>query len=258
MQTFNQYYADNNDAREYQLKLHLFTFAIFVCFGAFVTGWLNIWLMVVIVSVAVTRWMIVFHELFHLRRPEELDYLSRLQIIPFSPFNMGYREYRDMHMRHHKYVATTNDPDAFHIMGGPLKALFGAVTQQEQATFRYIKANGISQELATMIAIRLSLFISMFLISPTAFLIWWLVLRTTYIVNDFVFFHLVHYRSGSSGTFPIPLPKYIEYLTILVYGIDVVYATMHHDIHHKHARIAAKYLPKVDKELHADYHMKQH
>ncbi len=249
MQTFNRYNANDNDAREYQLKLHIFTLTIYACFGAFVTGLLNAGWMAVIVSILVTRWMIAFHELFHLRKPEQLDYLSRLQIIPFAPFSLGYREYRNIHMGHHQYTATTNDPDAFHILGGSLKAFIGAVTQHEQSTIRYIKANGLSRELAIMMVIRLSIFISMLLISPFAFLIWWLALRITYIINDFVFFHLVHYRSGSNGTFSIPLPNFIAYPALLIYGVDVVYATMHHDIHHKHARIAAKYLPKVDAEL---------
>ena len=247
MKNISQYYAGESDAREYQIKQNVFSVLIFLCFAAFVADYLNVWLMSVIVSVLVTRWMISFHELFHLRRPEELGYMTRLQIIPFAPFNLGYREYRTIHFGHHQYTAMTKDPDAFHILGGHIKAFIGAITQHEQAVFRYIAANGLSYELTVMMALRLIIFILLLSLFPVKFLIWWLVLRTTYIINDFVFFHLVHYRSGESGTFSIPLPTFMIYPLIFIYGVDVVYATMHHDTHHAYPRIAAKYLAKVSR-----------
>lgn len=71
----------------------------------------------------------------------------------------------------------------------------------------------------------------------------------TYSINDFVFFHLVHYRSGVSGTFAIPLPLFLKLPALLIYGVDVVYATIHHDTHHNHPRVAAKHLPQVAKEI---------
>ncbi|MCK5896628.1 MAG: fatty acid desaturase [Cocleimonas sp.] len=245
MKTPSKYHANNSDAIEYQLKIILFTFSLYACYGAYVFNWLGLGWMIAIVSVLTTRWMIAFHELFHLKKADELDFITRLLLIPFAPINLGYREYRTIHMGHHQYTATPKDPDAFHILGGALTAFIGALTQHEQATFRYISAHGLSQELAIMMAIRLSLFITLFALSPSTFLVWWLVLRITYIVNDFVFFHLVHYRSGKAGTFPFPLPSFLKFPALLIYGIDVVYATMHHDIHHRHAHVAAKYLPLI-------------
>jgi len=249
MQTFNQYHANDRDAREYQFKIGLFTLIIFVSFAAYASGGINVWWMAAIATISVTRWMIAFHELFHLRKPEELGFLIRLLPIPFAPLNLGYREYRNIHFGHHKYTATENDPDAFHILGGHLRAFMGAVTQHEQAVYRYIKAYGLSRELALMMLIRSSIFALLLWYSPSAFLAWWLVLRITYSVNDYVFFHLVHYRSGISGTFPIPLPGFIVYVASIIYGYDVVYATMHHDIHHQHTQIAAKYLPVVARDM---------
>ena len=245
MQTLSSYYAGNNDALEYQLKLILFTLAIYGCFVAYVMDWMSVWWMSAVVSVLVTRWMIALHELFHLRKAEDLDLLTRILPIPFAPFSLGYREYRHIHFGHHHHTASVMDPDAFHIRGGFLKAFIGTATQQEQATYRYISTHGISKELTVMMLIRLAIFTAMLLLSPAAFLVWWLVLRVTYIINDFVFFHLVHYRAGSTGTFPIPLPAIIRYPALLIYGIDVVYATMHHDIHHKNPSVAAKYLPVI-------------
>jgi fatty acid desaturase len=196
-----------------------------------------------------TRWMIAFHELLHLRKAEELDLLTRLFPLPFSPLNLGYREYREIHIGHHRHTATEQDPDAFHILGGHLKAFVGAVTQHEQATLRYIKANGITRELAFMMVIRLILFMAILAAAPLAFLQFWLVIRITHIINDYVFFHLVHYRADEYATFPIPLPAIIRYPAIVLYGIDVVYATMHHDIHHAYPQVAAKHLPKVAAQI---------
>ena len=245
MQALDSHHAGNKDALEYQIKLIVFTLILYGCFALYVIGWMNVWIMAAVVSVVVTRWMIAFHELFHLRQADDLDLLSRLAAIPFGPFNLGYREYRDIHIGHHKYLSTKKDPDAFHIRGGFFKAFIGALTQHEQATIRYISSHGFSRELASMMFIRLAIFSGMLMVSPSAFLVFWLVLRITYTVNDFVFFHLVHYRMGEYGTFPIPLPAIIQYPALFVYGADVVYATMHHDTHHKYTKIAAKNLPIV-------------
>ncbi len=245
MDDFTHYHATPADAVEYQLKVTLYTLLLFACYAAYATGAINLWWMAGLTSVLVSRWMIAFHELLHLRRADELDLLTRLLPIPFAPLNIGYREYRNIHAGHHLHTANEQDPDAFHILGGHLVALFGTITLHEQQLVRYIKHHGLSGELAVMMTLRLALFVGLLVIDPAAFLAWWLVLRLTYIVNDFVFFHLVHYRAAEYGSFPIPLRTIIQYPLILIYGIDVVYATMHHDIHHRQQQIAAKYLPRV-------------
>ncbi len=245
MNDYSHYYATNTDALEYQIKITLYTLAIYGCYGGYVSGTINVWWMAALTSVLVTRWMIAFHELLHLRSADELDIFSRLLPLPFAPLNIGYREYRRIHAGHHAHTASEEDPDAFHILGGHLASLFGAITLHEQQLVRYVKHHGLSGELSLMMVIRLGLFVTMLLIEPMAFFAWWLVLRLTYITNDFVFFHLVHYRAEQYGSFPIPLPAILQYPLILIYGIDVVYATMHHDIHHKQQQIAAKYLPRV-------------
>ena len=245
MSDFTEYYANEKDALEYRIKITFFTLALFVCYAAYASGVINVIWMALLTTIMVTRWMIAFHELMHLKKPQDLDLLTRLLPIPFAPFNLGYREYQKIHMGHHQFTATPKDPEAFHILGGFVKAFIGALTQHEQSSYRYIRANGLSRELAMMMVVRTALFFALLLAAPQAFLAWWLVLRLSYVVNDFVFFHLVHYRSGTAGTFPIPLPNYLVYPALLIYGTDVVYATMHHDTHHQHTRIAPKYLPIV-------------
>jgi len=242
---YKSYHAGDSDALEYHLKLFLFTTIIYGCFVAYVNGWLSLAVMAVISSVCVTRWLIAFHELFHLRRADDLDFITRLQPIPFSPFGLGYHEYQEIHKGHHVNTASADDPDAFHIRGGFFRAFFGAVTQHEQAFVRYIARHGLSRELLVMTLIRLSLFVGLLLIAPAAFLAWWLVLRVTYIINDFVFFHVVHYRGGETGTFSLPLPSWLMHPFVVIYGFDVVYATMYHDTHHRHSRVAARHLPSV-------------
>ena len=249
MNNYSEYNAGEKEALEYQAKIILFTLGVLACFAAYATGVMSLLWMTGLTSVMVTRWMIAFHELMHLKQPEDLNFFIRLLPIPFAPLNLGYREYQKIHMGHHKHTATTEDPDAFHILGGFIKALVGALTQHEQACYRYIRTNKLTRELAAMMLLRLCLFVGLFMAAPLAFLTWWLVLRLTYIINDFVFFHLVHYRSGHAGTFAIPLPAYIVYPALFIYGPDVVYATMHHNIHHKYTRIAPKHLPLLASEI---------
>lgn len=245
MENIEHYYATERDATEYQTKTITFTLGLYLIFFAYVLGYIHYWLMIPVSSVLVTRWLIAFHELLHLKKAEDLDWVTRLVLIPFSPVNLGYREYRQIHIGHHRFTAQAADPDAFHIRGSHFKALLGAITQQEQASYRYVKLHGLSKELTVMLILRASLFFLLLLGFGKAFVAWFLVLRITYIINDFIFFHLVHFRSGQNGTFKIPLPTWLQYLFIMIYGIDVVYATMHHDIHHHNARIAAKYLSRI-------------
>ena len=242
---YKNYHAGDREARLYQFKLVAFTLIIFGCFIAYAQAWINTAWMAVIVSICVTRWLIAFHELFHLRSADQVGFITRLQPIPFAPLNLGYREYREIHKGHHQHTACETDPDAFHIRGGFIKAFAGSVTQHEQAVVRYIARHGLNCELITLMSIRLGIFVGLLLASPEAFIVWWLVLRVTYIINDFVFFHVVHYRGGQTGTFPIPLPAWLKYPFIVIYGFDVVYATMFHDTHHKHSLVAAKLLPRV-------------
>ena len=239
------YHAGDREAQLYQFKLVAFTVIIYGCFVAHANEWMNVAWMAVIVSICVTRWLIAFHELFHLRNADQIDFVTRLQPIPFAPFNLGYREYREIHKGHHQHTASETDPDAFHIRGGFVRALLGSVTQQEQAVVRYIAEHGMSCELVVLMAIRLAIFIGLLLMSPAAFFAWWLVLRVTYIISDFVFFHVVHYRAGQIGTFPVPLPTWLMHPLIVIYGFDVVYATMFHDTHHRYSRVAAKQLASV-------------
>lgn len=249
MSDFSEYFANEKDVMEYRIKIYVFTFALFGCYAAYASDVINVVWMTLLTTVIVTRWMIALHELMHLKKPHELDLLTRLLPIPFAPLNLGYREYQTIHMGHHRYTATANDPDAFHILGGYVNAFFGALTQHEQASYRYIRKHGLSRELMLMMLVRTSLFFSLLLAAPIAFLAWWLVLRVSYVINDFVFFHLVHFREGKGGTYSIPLPGFIVNPALLLYGVDVVYATMHHNIHHQHTRIAPKYLPVVAAHL---------
>lgn len=250
MQHFSEYHAGEKDAVEYRFKMLFFTLAIFACFIAYANEVMPLVWMIILCTVMVTRWMIAFHELMHLKKPQQLDYFTRLMPLPFAPFNLGYAEYQDIHLRHHRFTASADDPDAFHILGGGIKAFFGALTQHEQASYRYICAHGISRELGVMMLLRSGIFFTLLVAAPQAFLAWWLVLRVSYIINDFVFFHLVHYRAGQAGTFSIPLPAFIIYPALLIYGPDVVYGTMHHNIHHAHSRIAPRFLPRMAKLEH--------
>lgn len=249
MQNYEQYFAGDDDAREYQIKIVFFTLLIYAGLAAYVSGWLDAPWMVVLVSIATTRWMIAIHELFHLRKPESLNFFIRLQPLPFTPFSLGYREFQAIHIGHHKHPATEHDPDGFHILGGPLRALFGAITLNEQATLRHVLKQGLSGELLLMMSIRAGIFFALLAAFPEAFLIWWLAMRVSFIVNDFVFFHLVHYRGGRAGTFSLPLPKALARVAAILYGSDVVHATMHHDVHHQYNMIAPKHLPLVAARL---------
>ena len=64
---------------------------------------LPLWAMALLLHLVMIRWMIAIHESFHILSASQLDPISRLLPLPFTPFNIGYAEYRRIHLNHHQH-----------------------------------------------------------------------------------------------------------------------------------------------------------
>lgn len=235
-------YATDADARRYELGAGIIGVALVAAYLAAAVNIIPLWALVMLVALVLPRWLVYFHELFHVRTASKVSRLNGLMLLPFTPFSLGYREFREIHWGHHKAPATEQDPDAFHILGGPIKAFLGAMTLSEQSPIRWLRLHRMDRQLAIGMGIRFALFATLLWISPWTFLVFWLSLRVTYALNDFVFFHYLHVREGRLGTFPVLLPEWFLRLFTLISGDTVVAATLYHDRHHAYPRVAARHL----------------
>ena len=209
------------------------------------------WALAITINIALVRWLLLMHELFHIQSHADAHPLIRLLLVPFTPVNIGYAEYRQLHMGHHRYAATADDPDAFHIRGGHLRSLLGALFFPEVSTLKCladpeIRINGPE------LMMRLALFVGLAWLGGAAFWSVWVWLRINYMISIWVFFHHLHYRGGAYGTFALPLPGVLASVLKRVYGKPVFYATIHHDVHHRYPKVAAVNLPALADEWRRD------
>lgn len=200
------------------------------------------WSLIFSMGVLVPRWMLSIHELFHISNDREVDPLTRLLPLLLTPFQLGYREHRNIHFRHHRYMATPLDPEYFQLRGSKLWGFINALTVPEQSFIRWIIQQGMDAELMRGVLLRLSLFVLLVVVSKSIFLWYWLPIRLAYGVSSFSFFYCLHRRGESYGVYPQKFSRRAAWLFALFFGHDSLMATCHHDLHHATPGIAVRYL----------------
>jgi fatty acid desaturase len=198
------------------------------------------WVLALAVALLVPRWMIAVHELFHLRSEREVDPLTRLQLLLFTPLALGYREMLANHRSHHRATGTLQDAEHYQLTGPPWQGFLNALSAPEQMWFRWVGEHGIDSELARGTALRAALFAVLVVGTRGALLWYWLPARIVFGLSYFVFFYCLHRRGEAFGSYALPLREGVSRALKIVYGTDVVEATVHHDVHHAQPRIAAR------------------
>lgn len=156
-----------------------------------------------------------------------------------------------MHYGHHRHAGDRQDPDGFHIRGGPIRAFLGALFVAQIVSWTALPEQGLTCELAIAMAIKAGLFTLAAGAAPETFLVFFISLRISYTLNDYVFFHLLHYRHGRVGTYrlAIRLPSPLQSAINALYGKAVLPATLFHGVPHHYPGVAAEHLPAVAKLL---------
>lgn len=200
------------------------------------------WTLLISVILLVPRWMIAIHELFHLRSEREVDPVTRLQPLLFTPISLGYRENLVNHRSHHRFMAAARDAELYQLVGSPLTGLANAMTAPEQMWFRWVAEHGMDRRLAIESCLRCLLFTALVAVSGPVFLWYWVPARVTFGTSYFVFFYCLHRKGDAMGVYRLELPPALVSALTRIYGSDVVEATLHHDVHHAQPRIAAERL----------------
>lgn len=239
---FSRYFAADADARRLTRNSLLSIALIYANLGAAAAELVPAWTLAVVVPLLVPRWMIAIHELFHLRSEREVDPVTRFQPLVFTPLSLGYRENLVNHRTHHRYMGIAGDAELYQLKGSRVSGFLNAMTAPEQMWFRWVGEHGVDRRLGIETAMRCLLFLALAAGTGRTFLWYWIPARVAFGTSYFVFFYWLHRRGEAMGVYPLVLPASLARLLTLVYGPDVVQATLHHDVHHAQPRIAAEHL----------------
>jgi fatty acid desaturase len=220
---------------------------MYLMLGAVALDWFPSWSLPVGIPILLVRWILLVHDLFHLRRTREVNWLIQLLPILTTPLALGYREYQEIHSGHHQLMATPSDPEYYQICGSPLKGFLNALTSPEQTFFRWIAHRGMNQDLLRESVIRLCWFGAIASLSGQAFLWYWIPLRLAYGISYFIFFYCLHRRGKEYGVYSLDLPKWLQFSLQLLFGREALLEICYHDVHHAHPQVAPQYLPIVGK-----------
>lgn len=239
------FYRDQADAVRYQRVSLAYLVAIYGLLGLAMAGLAPVWLLFLLVPPLYVRTALCAHELMHICPAGRVSFVHRLMMVFDTPVGLGYREHRDIHVRHHQNPATERDPEFFQIRGAHLRALASSMVSPEWAFLRYWRERRLTRAWAAEASIRAAVFAVLAWLNPPVFLAYWIALRASIGVSNFLFHHALHYRDGRYGTFRLePSPAADRVLRVLL-GTESVLILYEHPAHHAWLQVKARCLPDV-------------
>lgn len=239
------FYRDRHDARRYQRLSLSYLLAVYGVLGFTLAEWAPVWILFVLVPPLYVRCALSTHELMHISPANEVSLLHRLMMVLETPVCLGYREHRDIHIRHHRYPATERDPEFFQIRGGHLRALLSAMLSPEWSMMAYLREKRGSRAWLMEAAVRCGGFFAAWWLNPAVFLWYWITIRLSAGMSAYTFHHLLHYRRGGYGTFPLRPPRAIDRIVRIVLGTECVQILYEHPAHHAWQQVKAQHLPAI-------------
>lgn len=233
----------DGEATWYQWLSLSLLLGIYGVLALWLVGLIPLWAMALALPVLYVRCALSVHELMHVRPAERVLWIQRLMMVLESPFCVGYREYREIHLRHHRFAGTDKDPEFFQIEGGHLRAFCHAMISSEIACAHWLREHGLDRRLAIGIAVRAAFFVALAVSFPWAFLAYLVVMRLAIGGANFLFHHVLHQRSGEYGSFALRPPRWIDFVCRVVLGTDMRHIVFEHDAHHAWQQVKAGRLP---------------
>jgi len=242
---FLSYLSKNSEDEITRLVWGILTYnaLVYIHFGLAITGVLPLWTFCIAVPMYVARWMIGLHEALHIVKLEDTNSLIMLHLLLITPISLGYREIRDIHMRHHAYTLTENDPDIYHLRGNMLSGFILATFSPEISAYYWIRDKGVDKTLLLGMVLRLTLF-CIFVGSLGWLSLWYFIpVRLAYGTCMFAISFPLHRKDGAYGTFTPNFGAWLETVMELYAGGAALNTLKYHDIHHDYPRISAQKLP---------------
>jgi fatty acid desaturase len=239
------FYRDQADAARYKRVSLGYLLAIYALLGFAMAGLLPVWLLVVLLPPVYVRSALGAHELMHICPAGRVSFVHRLMMILDTPVGLGYREHRDIHVRHHQNPATERDPEFFQIRGGHLRAIASSMVSAEWAFLRYARERRLTRPWLAEASVRAAVFGVLAWLNPFVFLAYWITLRASIGISNFLFHHALHYRAGRYGTFRLEPSTPVDRVLRVLLGTESVLILYEHPAHHAWLQVKARCLPDV-------------
>ena len=233
------------DDRRYLRATLGWTLLLYAALASALAGVLSaLWLLAVVPLVYV-RLSLALHELMHQRSAAQVPAFHRLAMILDTPFGLGYREHRVIHLRHHRSSAGADDPELYQIAGGHGRALLGALLVPERSLLNWVRKHGLQRGLRRDGAVRCAVFVAVAAIDPAVFAVYWLTLRASIGAAGFIFHHLLHQRHGRLGTFALPASPGLQAAGRQLFGEEPMLILQRHRAHHLWPSLRVRDLPDL-------------
>ena len=237
---------NDDDARRYVRRTLALTLAVYALLAAALAGRVSAWVFPFVLPLFYVRLSLALHELMHVRRASRVSWFHRLALIFDTPFGLGYREHRAIHLAHHRYAGTARDPELYQIRGSHASAFAHAMLAPEWATWLWLRRHGAGPSLVRAALARAVLFVALLAIDPVVFACYWLTLRACIGCSSFLFHHVLHSRNGVLGHYPLaPALLRVVPLARALFGVEPVIIIRDHRLHHAHPRVRARDLPAL-------------
>lgn len=231
------------DARHYVRVTLLLVCLLYVSLGLALFHVMPAWVLLLAVPLIYLRLALALHELLHAASAPEVPAFHRLTMIFETPIGLGYREHRAIHFAHHRFASTTRDPERYQIVGGAWRSFGMAMISPEHALVSWVRAHGVSRQLAVEMAVRFVAFVGVAAVAPSVFLVYWIALRLSVGFASFVFHHVLHSLDGRLGTFPLPVSRTVLRVAEVLFGREPLLILTEHERHHEWPRVRARDLP---------------
>lgn len=192
------------------------------------------------------------HELIHTRRPQgfSLSYwLIRMNLHVYSPFTLGFDEYKRLHLCHHGYTNTSRDPDYLLVKDGKLNAWLRLPFTPEHWFFFAVRRRMVSKDFWFLYSLRLAfLAFAVSQIGFASYLLYFLLpSKLAYLFGFLIFALECHIDENDvRGIFNVELRWPIVQKVLRVAAGPFTYnGTFFHAVHHRFPRVSSVHLERI-------------
>jgi hypothetical protein len=187
------------------------------------------------------------HEEFHSRFDGHPIWgVLRIIFSVSGPLQLGYAQLAKNHRGHHEYEGTPKDPDLWLMNAPPALALIHALSQPEQAVFRYVRANGLERRVAVDLVLNFAMYCGLAAACTwQQFALYNVVVRLGNGVSWWVFTYLLHQPKVFNGFSRLTLPRWLAMVWVVLIGRNNFNAISFHFLHHAYGFVPARTLPAL-------------
>ena len=191
------------------------------------------------------------HELIHTARPQgfSLSYwLIRMNLHVYSPFTLGFDEYKRVHLLHHSATNTPRDPDFLMVKDGKLNAWLRLPFTPEHWFFFAVRRRLVSKDFWFLYVLRLAfLMFAVYEISFGNYLLYFLLpSKLAYLFGFLIFALECHIDENDLKDSNVKLRwPVVQKVLRLAVGPFTYNGTFYHAVHHRFPRVSSVHLERI-------------